>query len=190
MTKLWHSIPRQMFPPPNPSFSLTLSPAHPVLQAENPGRVWGSQRPRAPGDPGRFAGDAADGAGHRRCLRWQVSRARIGGAGDSVHQSVPSPAKTGDAPCTLSYSNHPYSPSPTAVSGPPPNFPCPPQKPVPAPACRLELVWPLVAQGSRTAGEQALWQLCALPLTLLLATLGGSLTGEFCPPWGCEGLGN
>lgn len=51
-------------------------------------------------------------------------------------------------------------------------------------------MWPLVAQGSRTAGEQALWQLCALPLTLLLAMLGGSLTGEFCPPWGCEGLGN
>ncbi|NWS21273.1 RHBGA protein, partial [Pachyramphus minor] len=42
---------------------------------------------------------------------------------------------------------------------------------------RLELVFPLVAQGSRTAADQALWQLCALPLTLLLAALGGCLTG-------------
>ncbi|NXQ93984.1 RHBGB protein, partial [Sagittarius serpentarius] len=42
---------------------------------------------------------------------------------------------------------------------------------------RLELVFPPVAQGSRTATEQALRQLCALPTTLLLATLGGSLTG-------------
>ncbi|XP_054662467.1 ammonium transporter Rh type B isoform X1 [Grus americana] len=42
---------------------------------------------------------------------------------------------------------------------------------------RLELVFPLVAQGSRTATDQALCQLCALPITLLLATLGGFLTG-------------
>ncbi|NXP20000.1 RHBGB protein, partial [Scytalopus superciliaris] len=42
---------------------------------------------------------------------------------------------------------------------------------------RLELVFPLVAQGSRTAAGQASLQLCALPLTLLLATVGGSLTG-------------
>ncbi|NXS69547.1 RHBGB protein, partial [Pandion haliaetus] len=42
---------------------------------------------------------------------------------------------------------------------------------------RLELVFPLVAQGSRTATDQALCQLCALPITLLLATLGGSFTG-------------
>ncbi|NXI57181.1 RHBG protein, partial [Chloroceryle aenea] len=42
---------------------------------------------------------------------------------------------------------------------------------------RLELVFPLVAQGSRTAMEQALYQLCALLVTLLLATLGGILTG-------------
>ncbi|XP_074931195.1 ammonium transporter Rh type B isoform X6 [Phalacrocorax aristotelis] len=42
---------------------------------------------------------------------------------------------------------------------------------------RLELVFPLVAQGSRTASDQALCQLCALPVTLLLAALGGSLTG-------------
>ncbi|XP_064494467.1 ammonium transporter Rh type B [Pseudopipra pipra] len=42
---------------------------------------------------------------------------------------------------------------------------------------RLELVFPLVAQGSRTATDQALLQLFALPLTLLLATLGGCLTG-------------
>ncbi|NWR88704.1 RHBGB protein, partial [Furnarius figulus] len=42
---------------------------------------------------------------------------------------------------------------------------------------RLELVFPLVAQGSRTAADQAFLQLCALPLTLLLATLGGCLTG-------------
>ncbi|NXH42148.1 RHBGB protein, partial [Dicaeum eximium] len=42
---------------------------------------------------------------------------------------------------------------------------------------RLELVFPLVAQGSRTATDQALIQLSALPLTLLLATLGGCLTG-------------
>ncbi|NXY81256.1 RHBGA protein, partial [Alcedo cyanopectus] len=43
---------------------------------------------------------------------------------------------------------------------------------------RLELVFPLVAEGSRAATDQALCQLCALPLTLLLATLGGTLTGE------------
>ncbi|XP_005429470.1 ammonium transporter Rh type B [Geospiza fortis] len=42
---------------------------------------------------------------------------------------------------------------------------------------RLELVFPLVAQGSRTATDQAFMQLSALPLTLLLATLGGFITG-------------
>ncbi|KAK2525052.1 Rhbg [Columba guinea] len=42
---------------------------------------------------------------------------------------------------------------------------------------RLELVFPLVAQGSRTATDQALWQLGALPVTLLLAALGGGLGG-------------
>ncbi|NWI06294.1 RHBGB protein, partial [Tichodroma muraria] len=42
---------------------------------------------------------------------------------------------------------------------------------------RLELVFPLVAQGSRTVAYQALIQLSALPLTLLLAALGGYLTG-------------
>ncbi|NXL54504.1 RHBGB protein, partial [Podilymbus podiceps] len=42
---------------------------------------------------------------------------------------------------------------------------------------RLELVFPLVAQGGRTASAQALCQLCALPLTLLLAALGGCLVG-------------
>ncbi|NXS62595.1 RHBGB protein, partial [Brachypteracias leptosomus] len=42
---------------------------------------------------------------------------------------------------------------------------------------RLELVFPLVAQGSRTIADQALCHLSALPITLLLATLGGSLTG-------------
>ncbi|NWI62923.1 RHBGB protein, partial [Todus mexicanus] len=42
---------------------------------------------------------------------------------------------------------------------------------------RLELVFPLVAQGSRTVTDQALGQLCALPITLLLATLGGIVTG-------------
>uniref|UniRef100_A0A8C8AWT6 Rh family B glycoprotein n=1 Tax=Otus sunia TaxID=257818 RepID=A0A8C8AWT6_9STRI len=48
---------------------------------------------------------------------------------------------------------------------------------------RLELVFPLVAQGSRTAPDQALCQLSALPVTLLLAALGGCLTGEFCLWW-------
>ncbi|NXU38235.1 RHBGB protein, partial [Drymodes brunneopygia] len=42
---------------------------------------------------------------------------------------------------------------------------------------RLELVFPLLAQGSRTATDQALIQLSALPLTLLLAALGGCITG-------------
>ncbi|XP_010562489.1 PREDICTED: ammonium transporter Rh type B [Haliaeetus leucocephalus] len=42
---------------------------------------------------------------------------------------------------------------------------------------RLEFLFPLVAQGSWTATDQALCQLCALPITLLLAMLGGSLTG-------------
>ncbi|XP_053822980.1 ammonium transporter Rh type B [Vidua chalybeata] len=42
---------------------------------------------------------------------------------------------------------------------------------------RLELVFPLVAQGSRTVTDQAIIQLSALPLTLLLAGLGGCLTG-------------
>ncbi|XP_005532342.1 PREDICTED: ammonium transporter Rh type B [Pseudopodoces humilis] len=42
---------------------------------------------------------------------------------------------------------------------------------------RLELVFPLVAQGSRTVTDQAFIQLGALPLTLLLAALGGCLTG-------------
>ncbi|NXU78054.1 RHBGA protein, partial [Oreotrochilus melanogaster] len=42
---------------------------------------------------------------------------------------------------------------------------------------RLQVVFPEVAQGTRTAQGQGLLQLCALPLTLLLATLGGCLTG-------------
>ncbi|NXX31609.1 RHBGB protein, partial [Nicator chloris] len=42
---------------------------------------------------------------------------------------------------------------------------------------RLELVFPLVAQGSRTVTDQAIIQLSALPLTLLLAVLGGCFTG-------------
>ncbi|NXQ46195.1 RHBGB protein, partial [Catharus fuscescens] len=42
---------------------------------------------------------------------------------------------------------------------------------------RLELVFPLVAQGSRTVADQALMQLSALPLTLLFAALGGCITG-------------
>ncbi|NXC58063.1 RHBGB protein, partial [Aleadryas rufinucha] len=42
---------------------------------------------------------------------------------------------------------------------------------------RLELVFPLMAQGSRTVTDQAFIQLSALPLTLLLAVLGGCLTG-------------
>ncbi|NXW79997.1 RHBGB protein, partial [Hirundo rustica] len=42
---------------------------------------------------------------------------------------------------------------------------------------RLELVFPLVARGSRTVTDQAFIQLSALPLTLLLAALGGCLTG-------------
>ncbi|NWT76709.1 RHBG protein, partial [Prunella himalayana] len=42
---------------------------------------------------------------------------------------------------------------------------------------RLELLFPLVAEGSRTIADQALIQLSALPLTLLFATLGGSFTG-------------
>ncbi|XP_063276527.1 ammonium transporter Rh type B isoform X1 [Prinia subflava] len=51
------------------------------------------------------------------------------------------------------------------------------QKPVPSLACRLEFVFPLVAQGSRTVTDQAVIQLCALLLTLVFATLGGCLTG-------------
>ncbi|XP_065516079.1 ammonium transporter Rh type B isoform X10 [Lathamus discolor] len=42
---------------------------------------------------------------------------------------------------------------------------------------RLELVFPLLAQGGRTRTEQALLQLSALLLSLLLAALGGCLTG-------------
>ncbi|NXQ27296.1 RHBGB protein, partial [Alaudala cheleensis] len=45
---------------------------------------------------------------------------------------------------------------------------------------RLQIVFPLVAQGSRTVTDQVFIQLSALPLTLLLAILGGCLTGEFC----------
>lgn len=88
----------------------------------------------------------------------------------------------GDAPYTLCYSiplhhvTHSYDWTPS--------FPClgeyAPQKPNPTLFCRLELVFPLVAQGSRTATDQALWQLGALPITLLLAALGGGLGGEFC----------
>ncbi|NWX93105.1 RHBGB protein, partial [Nothoprocta pentlandii] len=43
---------------------------------------------------------------------------------------------------------------------------------------RLQLAFPHVANGSRTATYQALCQLCALPVTLLFAVLGGSVTGE------------
>ncbi|XP_030324480.1 ammonium transporter Rh type B [Calypte anna] len=49
---------------------------------------------------------------------------------------------------------------------------------------RLQVVFPEVAQGTRTATGQGLLQLCALPLTLLLATLGGCLTGEAVPVLG------
>uniref|UniRef100_A0A8C5U1Z8 Rh family B glycoprotein n=1 Tax=Malurus cyaneus samueli TaxID=2593467 RepID=A0A8C5U1Z8_9PASS len=54
-------------PSQHPSFP-TLSPARPVLQAENPRCLWGSQQPRAARDTGVLAGDAADAAGHRRHL--------------------------------------------------------------------------------------------------------------------------
>ncbi|XP_057265944.1 ammonium transporter Rh type B [Pezoporus wallicus] len=43
---------------------------------------------------------------------------------------------------------------------------------------RLEPVFPLLARGSRTRTGQALLQLSALLLSLLLAALGGCLTGE------------
>lgn len=46
---------------------------------------------------------------------------------------------------------------------------------------RLQLVFPLVAEGSRTNAEQAQWQLCGLLVTLVLAASGGGLTGEFQP---------
>ncbi|NXA43453.1 RHBGB protein, partial [Eudromia elegans] len=42
---------------------------------------------------------------------------------------------------------------------------------------RLQVAFPRVADGSRTATYQALCQLCALPVTLLLAVLGGSASG-------------
>ncbi|XP_062453795.1 ammonium transporter Rh type B isoform X2 [Rhea pennata] len=42
---------------------------------------------------------------------------------------------------------------------------------------RMELVFPHVADGSRTATYQAVWQLCALFVTLLLVLLGGSIVG-------------
>lgn len=92
-------------PPSEPRLFLTFSPACPGLQAENPGHVWGSQRPRAAGDPGRLAGDAADGTGHRRCLRWQVRRAKIRGGGDATcHAGATTTPEMGDAPHTLCYS--------------------------------------------------------------------------------------
>lgn len=85
------------------------------------------------------------------------------------------------APLTLCYSTPPeditQSHEPVRTSS---------QKPVPSLACRLELVFPLMAQGSRTVTDQALIQLSALPLTLLLAALGGCLTGEFCLQ--CNGM--
>nr|XP_013806568.1 PREDICTED: ammonium transporter Rh type B isoform X1 [Apteryx mantelli mantelli] len=42
---------------------------------------------------------------------------------------------------------------------------------------RMELVFPHVADGSWTATYQAVCQLCALPVTLLLVVLGGSVVG-------------
>uniref|UniRef100_A0A8C6JAC2 Uncharacterized protein n=1 Tax=Melopsittacus undulatus TaxID=13146 RepID=A0A8C6JAC2_MELUD len=45
---------------------------------------------------------------------------------------------------------------------------------------RLELVFPQLAGGGRSRTEQALLQLSALLLSLLLAGLGGCLTGELC----------
>ncbi|XP_010217253.1 PREDICTED: ammonium transporter Rh type B [Tinamus guttatus] len=42
---------------------------------------------------------------------------------------------------------------------------------------RLQLAFPSVADGSRTATYQALCQLCALPITLIFAVFGGSVTG-------------
>uniref|UniRef100_A0A8C3LNE5 Rh family B glycoprotein (gene/pseudogene) n=1 Tax=Chrysolophus pictus TaxID=9089 RepID=A0A8C3LNE5_CHRPC len=42
---------------------------------------------------------------------------------------------------------------------------------------RLQLVFPLVADSSRTTTEQAQWQLCGLLITLLLAASGGVITG-------------
>nr|XP_009688747.1 PREDICTED: ammonium transporter Rh type B-like [Struthio camelus australis] len=42
---------------------------------------------------------------------------------------------------------------------------------------RMELVFPHVADGSRSATYQAVCQLCALPVTLLLVVLGGSVAG-------------
>ncbi|XP_074931190.1 ammonium transporter Rh type B isoform X3 [Phalacrocorax aristotelis] len=57
------------------------------LTAENPGHMWGSQHPRAAGDPGCLAGDAAGGTGHCRCLWWQTgARVPAGGPGQPDSQ--------------------------------------------------------------------------------------------------------
>ncbi|XP_064899389.1 ammonium transporter Rh type B isoform X2 [Columba livia] len=64
------------------TFFPVLSAACPALQAENPGHMWGSQRPWAAGDPGRPAGDTAGGTGHCRCLQRQAgARVPTGGPG-------------------------------------------------------------------------------------------------------------
>lgn len=164
ITELQSSFPGQTFPHPNPGSSLTLSSARPALQAENPGHVWGPQHPRAAGDPGRLAGDAAFGTGHRRRLRWQVGRARLRGAGDSTHQAgATMTPEIGDAPRTPCYitqaeprgsltgrTSSPQKPSPFWLSGwsscshwwpraagRPPARPCASSVPCPSPCC-----WP------------------------------------------------
>uniref|UniRef100_A0A8C6YU64 Rh family B glycoprotein (gene/pseudogene) n=1 Tax=Nothoprocta perdicaria TaxID=30464 RepID=A0A8C6YU64_NOTPE len=64
---------------------------------------------------------------------------------------------------------------------------CVPSKHVPSSVCRLQLAFPHIADGSRTATYQALCQLCALPVTLLFAVLGGSVTGAILK---IKGLGS
>lgn len=48
----------------------------------------------------------------------------------------------------------------------------------PQPPCSLQSVFPLVAEGQRSARSQAMYQLFGLFVTLMFASVGGSLGGK------------
>lgn len=48
----------------------------------------------------------------------------------------------------------------------------------PQPPCSLQSVFPLIAEGQRTATSQAIHQLFGLFVTLMFASVGGALGGE------------
>lgn len=144
---------------------LSLScPAHPGCQAENPGYLWNTQPAwdariaRCP--PWRPGGRS----GNPRCL-WRGVSATGGG-----RQRV----RTGRDSCFPLWlsSQKKLCPGGWDLPGCAGSL-------GPSCSCRMADVFPLVASGQRTPVRQSLFQLLGLLVSLGMATVGGSLVGEW-----------